>query len=126
MVNDGDTSPHHDSHQPVHLADIQCKITCTGATLCALIATLSPPPMQTAHPQPTTPTMTMAISMDNDDGPYHDDHWQPMNLLGIQQEIQQTMISMQAFFDTLVSPSEFAPTTMAMSTIDQPQRPASQ
>jgi len=51
MVNNGDTSSHHDSgHQLVDLAGIQCNITHTGTILHALIATLSPPPMQTTIP----------------------------------------------------------------------------
>ena len=54
--------------------------------------------------------------MDDDDDPHHDDHAdnatrhhetrQPVDLLAIQQEIHQTMTSMQLFFDLLRSPPD--------------------
>jgi len=95
-VDDGDTSHHHDSHQPVDLAIIRHEITCMSHALCTLIATLSPPPTQPAPLQLLPPAMTMTISMDNDNanGPHHDGHQQPMDLIRIQQEIQENMISM--------------------------------
>ncbi len=84
MVDDDDTSPHHDSRQPQDLADIQREITQTGAALCALIASLLLPHTQTLHLQPMALTTTMANPTDNDDGSYHDNHWQPIDLLQIQ------------------------------------------
>jgi len=81
MVDDGDTSPHHDSCQPQDLADIQCETTQTGVTLCALIASLLLPHMQTLHLQPTILTMTMTNPTENDNSLYHDNHWQPIDLL---------------------------------------------
>jgi len=89
-------------------AAIQCKITCTGTILHALIANLSPPSTQPTHLQPTTTlimTTTTAASMDDNNDPPNDGHWKPMDLLNIQWEIQQTMMRMQEFFATLAPAS---------------------
>jgi len=61
-------------------------------------------------------TMTMLpASMDDDDDSHCDDHCLPINLLALQQEIQQTILSINKFFTSLSS----APTNHACNN-DQP------
>jgi len=102
-VIDGD---HHDSNCLVDLAAIQLEILCTSAMFSDMINTLTTPPMLAVALQATimltTMTTTMTpVSMDVDDNMPNNDHCQPMDLLALQQEIQQTMDSMTDFFDSL-------------------------
>jgi len=80
MVNDGDTSLHHDSHQLVDLAALCNDITQTSAAFCALLETLAPsllpPDSMQAMPMAMTPASVVTNhaepSMDANDGHHHD------------------------------------------------------
>jgi len=63
MVDNGDTSPHHDSCWPVDLVAFCNEITWTGAIFSAFIYTLVPSPMQIASPQPTTMASQWMMTM---------------------------------------------------------------
>jgi len=115
MVDDSDTSHHHDSHWLVDLAALCNEIAQTGASFHALLDTIIPLPVP-----PTI--MTMAPdSTYNDNVPCCFDSWQPrmtdnnndftkntiscqpMDLLDQQHEIQQFRNSMQIFFNSLLA-----------------------
>jgi len=103
MVNDGGTSFHHDSCQQVNLEALQQEITCISTLFKDLLGTIAQS-TQTASPEATTMTTTMtSASMDITNNDLHNDnHWQQVDLLAIQQEIQQTMTSIQSFLASLV------------------------
>jgi len=112
MANDGDASPHHESHQLVHLAKIQWEITSFSTSFKTLVDALVQP-MQLIPLEPPMVTMlTTSAPMDGynndpcnnnhaDDDHHHHENWQSVDLLAIQQEIHQTMTSMQLLFDSL-------------------------
>jgi len=97
---------HHDSHRTVDLTTIQREILCTSAEFSTMVSNLL------QHPPPDMPQMTMAMAMamamiltpvpmDEDNKFITEEHRSPIDLLTLQQEIQQSIISIQEFFNSL-------------------------